>query len=343
MVRQAPPVLRTPRLTLRPLEMTDADAIVEGVGNYDVSRWLSVVPYPYTLEDAEWFLEKTIEANGLVWAICDDGGFRGVIGIDEGLGYWLARPAWRKGYGVEAAVGVAGYWFDDTDRGPLASSYFEGNERSGAVLTALGFKPVGRAMRNARSLNQDVVATEMELTRQAWEARSDFMVFTPRLTLRPWVEGDAEALIGLITPGLARGVSSIGNDWTLEDAKASIAARQWRGYTGFILAIEHECALIGGIGCGGAPLSIMYYLGERYWNRGFASEAVSAFLPELFQRFPITKLVADHFDDNPASGRVLAKHGFHITGEDVATSKGRLEPSRVITYAVTRDTFKVAT
>ncbi len=61
MSRQAPPVLRTPRLTLRPLEMTDADAIVEGVGNYDVSRWLSVVPYPYTVEDALWFLEKTFE------------------------------------------------------------------------------------------------------------------------------------------------------------------------------------------------------------------------------------------------------------------------------------------
>ena len=343
MSRQAPPVLRTPRLTLRPLEMTDADAIVEGVGNYDVSRWLSVVPYPYTEEDAVWFLEKTIEANALVWAICDDGGFRGVIGIDDGLGYWLARPAWRKGYGFEAAHGIAAYWFSQPDRGPLASSYFHGNERSGAVLSALGFRAVGEAMRNARSLNQDVPATEMALTRQAWEARADFTVYTPRLTLRPWKDGDADALLGLITPGLARGVSSIGNEWTLEDAQASIAARQWRGYTGFILAIEHDGALVGGIGCGGEPLSIMYYLGEAHWNKGFASEAVSAFVPELFQRFPITRLAADHFDDNPASGRVLEKHGFEVTGEDMATSKGRLEPCRVITYAVTRDTFKVAT
>lgn len=32
------PVLRTPRLTLRPLTHLDADAIVDGVGNYDVSK-----------------------------------------------------------------------------------------------------------------------------------------------------------------------------------------------------------------------------------------------------------------------------------------------------------------
>ena len=97
MTRQAPPVLRTPRLTLRPLEMTDADALVRGVGNYDVSRWLSVVPYPYTQEDALWFLEKTIEGKALVWGICDDRGLCGCIGIDDQLGYWLARPGWRKG------------------------------------------------------------------------------------------------------------------------------------------------------------------------------------------------------------------------------------------------------
>lgn len=343
MSRQAPPVLRTPRLTLRPLEMTDADAVVEGVGNYDVSRWLSVVPYPYSLEDAEWFLEKTIETNALVWAICDDQGFRGVIGIDEGLGYWLARPAWRKGFGFEAACAVAEFWFGDEEREVLTSAYFQGNERSGAVLTALGFKPVGQAMRNARSLNQDVSATEMELTRQSWERRCDFTVYTPRLTLRPWKDGDAERLLEMITPGLTRGVSSLGNDWTQADAETSIKERQWRGHAGFILAIEHNGVLIGGIGCGGESLSIMYYLAETHWSKGIASEAVSAFLPELFQRFPISTLVANHFADNPASGRVLKKHGFEVTGDGMATSKGRLEPSRVITYAVTRDTFKVAT
>jgi len=343
MSRQAPPVLRTPRLTLRPLEMTDADAIVKGVGNYDVSRWLSVVPYPYLLEDGAWFLEKTIESNALVWAICDEAGLQGVIGIDDELGYWLARPSWRKGYAFEAARAVVDHWFSDAEAPDLAASYFQGNERSGAVLYALGFVFVGEGERMARALNQTVRANEVVLRRGGWSARAEFTVYTPRLTLRSWKDGDASALLGLVTPGLTRGVSSIANDWALKDAETSIVQRQWRGYPGFMLAVEHEGALIGGIGCGGNPLSVMYYLAEAHWNQGFATEALSAFLPEFFVRFPVSKLVAEHFEDNPASGRVLEKHGFAITGDGMAASKGRLEPCRVITYAVTRDTFKVAT
>lgn len=342
MTRQAPPVLRTPRLTLRPLEMTDADALVRGVGNYDVSRWLSVVPYPYTQEDALWFLEKTIEGKALVWGICDDGGLCGCIGIDDELGYWLARPVWRKGYAFEAARAVVAHWFSDADRSGLAASFFDTNMRSGAVLQALGFVYAGQSERDARALNQKVIANEMVLDRARWAARVDFTVYTPRLTLRPWIAQDAEALLRLITPGLARGVASLAVDWTLEDARDFIAARQWRGFPGFMLAIEHDGALIGGIGCGGQPTSLMYILAETHWQNGLASEAVSTFLPEIFERFPITTLVADHFDDNPASGRVLQKHGFCATGEAMGTSKGRLEPCRVITYAVTRDSFKVA-
>ena len=342
MSHQAPPVLRTPRLTLRPLEMTDADAIVHGVGNYDVSKWLSVVPYPYDHEDAHWFLEKSNETKALVWAICDGDGFSGCIGIDDELGFWLARPSWRKGYGFEAAQAVATHWFADPENASLLSSYFEGNTRSKRVLAALGFRPNGIAKRKARALSQEVTAHDMLLERSSWEARQDFTIYTPRLTLRPWKDGDARALLDLITPGLTRGVASIANDWTLDDAKSAIEQRQWRGFPGFILGIEHNGALIGGVGCGGEPVSIMYDLAETHWNRGFATEALSAFLPEFFARFPINRLEADHFADNPASGRVLTKMGFEVTGEGVGTSKGRLEPARIITYAVTRDTVKVA-
>ncbi|MGI9393232.1 MAG: GNAT family N-acetyltransferase, partial [Boseongicola sp.] len=90
MTTAALPTLWTPRLTLRPLELTDADAIVEGVGNYDVSKWLSVVPYPYDRTDADWFLEKTIESRAPIWAIYDDTGLQGLIGLENELGYWLA-------------------------------------------------------------------------------------------------------------------------------------------------------------------------------------------------------------------------------------------------------------
>ena len=179
------PTLRTPRLTLRPLEMSDADAIVAGVGNYDVSKWLSVVPYPYTHEDAEWFLEKSISDGSKVWAICDESGFCGVIGIDDELGYWLARRAWGKGYAFEAAHGVVSHWFSEPARDTLTSGYFDGNHRSGAVLRSLGFKETGVRRREARALSQEVSSHEMRLTRPDWDRRQSFELFTPRLRIRP--------------------------------------------------------------------------------------------------------------------------------------------------------------
>ncbi|QMU57851.1 MAG: GNAT family N-acetyltransferase [Boseongicola sp.] len=341
MSHAALPVIRTPRLTLRPLEMTDADALVEGVGNYDVSRWLSVVPYPYSREDAVWFLEKTISEGTLVWGICDSIGLQGVIGLEDEIGYWLARPAWRKGYGFEAAKAVVDHWFSVSDRTVLTSGYFKGNERSAGVLSALGFEIVGESLRDARSLNQEVLSAEMRLTRDRWQSRKDLTLFTPRLVLRPWKEGDAEGFWSLTTPSVNRGTASIPNGWSLNDAKDYLNQRSWQGYPGFMIGIECQSRLIGAVGIGGALLSAMYMLGEEYWGQGFATEAMSAFLPEIFDRFPINRLAADHFDDNPASGRVLQKLGFQQTGHGIGKSKARLEPSPVITYAITRDTLRI--
>ena len=64
-------------------------------------QWLSVVPYPYTRDDALWFIEKCQNEASLTWVIEDEAGLQGIAGIDEGLGYWLARSAWGKGYGFE--------------------------------------------------------------------------------------------------------------------------------------------------------------------------------------------------------------------------------------------------
>ena len=44
--------LTTPRLRLGPVSEADPAAIVEGIGNYDVARWLGRVPHPYREADA---------------------------------------------------------------------------------------------------------------------------------------------------------------------------------------------------------------------------------------------------------------------------------------------------
>lgn len=335
------PTLRTPRLTLRPLHETDADAITAGVGNFDVSKWLSVVPYPFDREDALGFIGRLESRDDMVWGICNARGLVGIVAIEDELGYWLARPAWGKGYGFEAVHAVVAHWFDDPARGPIETGYFDGNDRSGAVLRALGFRQTGRVERHARALSQNVMSTRVTLTREDWARRQDFTLYTPRLTLRPVTLDDAAAFAALTVPEVARNLARVPANMTEDQARADLPRRMWRGYPGFTLLIERDASVIGWVGFGGTPLSLGYALAPGHWSRGLMTEALSAFLPALFDRFPMTRIVADHFEDNPASGAVLRKLGFEKTGEETGTSMARLEPCRSITYAVTRDTYKV--
>ena len=59
-----------------------------------------------------------------------------------------------------------------------------------------------------------------------------------------------------------------------------------------------------------------YWIGRRFWGRGVATAALSAFL-ELVETRPLYARVAKH---NVASIRVLEKCGFEISGEDIGPS-----------------------
>lgn len=160
--------LTTARLILRPLGPDDANAIVAGVGNYDVAKWLAVVPFPYDRSDAEAFLASTAAEPRRAWAICDAGGLCGIISAQDELGYWLARPAWGQGYGREAAEAVRDAVFADPTRRQLTVSHMVGNDRSERVIRSLGFRAVGTSRRRFRALGQDADTLLYEMTRAEW-------------------------------------------------------------------------------------------------------------------------------------------------------------------------------
>ncbi len=105
------PVLTTARLRLRPVTPADAPAIVEGVGDWDVAKWLAVVPHPYTADDAREFIEVIAPGAEGLWVI-DDGALAGIISVEGEIGYWLARDRWGRGYATEAGrrwwTGISG-------------------------------------------------------------------------------------------------------------------------------------------------------------------------------------------------------------------------------------------
>ncbi|TRD21878.1 GNAT family N-acetyltransferase [Palleronia caenipelagi] len=161
----------TDRLHLRPLTPADGPALVEGVGNYDVSRWLSVVPFPYTQADAEAFVASPFAEARRCWAICRKdrpNDLMGLISIAGEIGFWLARPHWGQGYASEACAAVIDAAFADPNRKEVSISHMHGNEGSRRVIEKMGFRHVGDEERHFRALGQEAPVRLYRMTRAEW-------------------------------------------------------------------------------------------------------------------------------------------------------------------------------
>ena len=139
------PILTTGRLILRPPVAEDAQAIADILNDWEVTQWLTMVPFPYTLADAEEFLARlfaTEERN--YWLIEEEGKVVGAISLRPDLGFFLAPEAHGKGYITEAARAVLGWHFAKSGEDAL-SGYHIGNAASARVLVNCGYEYLGDA------------------------------------------------------------------------------------------------------------------------------------------------------------------------------------------------------
>ena len=58
-----------------------------------------------------------------------------------------------------------------------------------------------------------------------------------------------------------------------------------------------------------------YWVAKPYWNHGICTEALRLLIDYCFNTKGFRTIWSDYFPDNPASGRVMEKCGFHDTGE----------------------------
>lgn len=144
---------------------------------------------------------------------------------------------------------------------------------------------------------------------------------TERLVLRPLELADAGRFAELARdPDVCRMTSSFPMELTKVGAEGWVLIRQAQAPLGrdhvFAITLPGD-GIIGSIGAHlrSGEIEIGYLLGRPYWGRGYATEAVKA-LCSFAQSLKAGPVVAAHFADNPASGRVLAKAGFVYTGEE---------------------------
>ncbi len=170
----------TARLEIRPYRKADLPGLPELIGDWEVARWLSRSPYPYTDDDArDWLrLSRRIrwQRKGLPCAIVrrSDGQLIGGIGInysDGEIGYWLGRPYWGAGYATEAVGCVCRFALEEKRLRLLWAAAYPENKPSHRVLEKVGFEQDGH--RPYRMRDGEADALYFKLTREKWMALND--------------------------------------------------------------------------------------------------------------------------------------------------------------------------
>ena len=145
--------IETKRLLLRQWNKNDIYDIVEGLNNINVSKWLAGAPFPYTIEDAKSFVQKTIDNDLYNFAIILKkenkviGGTQITnISYDNGTaggGIWIDEKYQGNGYGTEAFGARIKYAFEILGLRRLENGYFKGNEKSHQMQLKFGYKDEG--------------------------------------------------------------------------------------------------------------------------------------------------------------------------------------------------------
>lgn len=173
-----PTTLHTERLTLRPWSFADIDDVVAYADDAEYSRFLNVVPHPYTHRDGLMFVARQLLARWdehAPFAIEIDG--RAAGGIDLTVdhheevgtfGYSLARRHWGQGYMSEAVSAVIDWAFTFVPVVKIRATADAENQGSWRVMEKCGMQREAyfRSHRLLRGERRDIV--EHAILREDW-------------------------------------------------------------------------------------------------------------------------------------------------------------------------------
>lgn len=167
--------MKTSRLTLRPWQQTDAEALYRYAKDPDVGpragwpphesveqsreiiRTVFAAPEVYAM--ALPLTDEAISCVGLLFGA--DGNFPLQAGEAE-IGYWIGTPHQGKGLTTEAVRRLLQRCFEELHLHTVWGSHYEGNLRSARVLEKCGFRyvrtatdPEGRTVRLLRLTRRD--------------------------------------------------------------------------------------------------------------------------------------------------------------------------------------------
>ncbi len=166
--------LTTSRLTLRPFEPHDAEAIQELASDIAIAATTRGIEHPYPEGAALAWIETHMEfwnnGSAVILAICPtldeaDSGIPlavadrpvGAIGLHversdhfAELGYWIGKPWWNRGLATEAARAVIDFGFEQLGLNRIVAHHMASNRASGQVLRKIGMTREGTLRQHVR-------------------------------------------------------------------------------------------------------------------------------------------------------------------------------------------------
>ena len=155
-------IINTERLILKKIEQKDINQLIKNLNNWNIVKWLINVPYPYTINDANNWVKKSLK-DELCLNIYFKNTLIGGITIDENkktkkhiLGYWIDQNHWRKGYATEACISLISYFFLNGSEDKIYASHMLQNDNSKKILLKLGFNEIGKGKVFSLSLQTEI-------------------------------------------------------------------------------------------------------------------------------------------------------------------------------------------
>ena len=168
--------IRTERLLIKTPEIDDKFELTQLINDKDVIKWLSEIPFPYTLCHAEEFIERSrervLKQESYNFMIFQDKKMIGGVGLSEfnnkscQVGYWLGKKYWGNGFATEALKSILDFGFDQLNLEKIYAAYKIGNEGSIRVLNKSGFEYSRKKYEYDSVLNEEVFLTEMILRKE---------------------------------------------------------------------------------------------------------------------------------------------------------------------------------
>ncbi len=163
---------------------------------------------------------------------------------------------------------------------------------------------------------------------------------TQRLFLRPVWPEDWQAIYGgICDEGVVRNLARAPWPYERDHARAFARLPHDPASPRFLITLPDNAELVGCIGIDPheGDVEMGYWIARPHWSNGYATEAGQAVL-EIARMMGHSQIVASHYVDNPASGRVLRKLGFRPTGKsEKRMCLGRGEPVEATGYAIDLD------